>query len=56
MPDTFEPAPPSGSACRRRGRGRLDDALPYVIGVERVLRADFALYPVFTDSKVRLPG
>ena len=54
MPDTFEPAQveaPAGAA-----RGRLDDALPYVIGVERVLRADFALYPVFTDSKVRLPG
>ena len=37
-------------------RARLGAALPYVLSVERVLRADFGLYPVFTDSKVQLPG
>jgi hypothetical protein len=61
--------PPSGNACRtsdgpstsntidfEAARARLGDALPYVLSVERVLRDDFGLYPVFTDSKVRLPG
>ena len=37
-------------------RQRLGGALPYVISVERALRADLQIYPVFTDSKVRLPG
>ena len=37
-------------------RARLGDALPYVMSVERALRADVQIYPVFTDSKVRLPG
>ena len=35
---------------------RLGEALPYVIAVERALRVDQKIYPVFTDSKVRLPG
>jgi hypothetical protein len=37
-------------------RARLGDALGYVMSVERALRADLQIYPVFTDSKVRLPG
>ena len=37
-------------------RVRLGDALPYVITVERALRTDQKIYPVFTDSKVHLPG
>jgi len=37
-------------------RKRLGDALPYVLTVERALRADQKIYPVFTDSKVHLPG
>ena len=37
-------------------RARLGDALPYVMTVERALRTDQRIYPVFTDSKVRLPG
>jgi len=37
-------------------RHRLGDALPYVMAAERVLRVDRKIYPVFTDSKVRLPG
>ena len=36
-------------------RARLGDALPYVITVERALRTDLKIYPVFTDSTVRLP-
>ena len=37
-------------------RARLGDSLPYVMRVERALRTDLKIYPVFTDSKVRLPG
>ena len=37
-------------------RQRLGEALPYVMTVERALRTDLKIYPVFTDSKVRLPG
>ena len=37
-------------------RVQLGEALPYVTSVERTLRADFWIYPVFTDSKVHLPG
>ena len=37
-------------------RTRLGDALPYVMTVERALRTDQKIYPVFTDSKVHLPG
>lgn len=37
-------------------RNQLGAALPYVVSIERVLRADVGLYPVFSDSKVRLPG
>ena len=37
-------------------RVRLGDALPYVMTVERALRTDQKIYPVFTDSKVHLPG
>jgi len=37
-------------------RTRLGDALPYVMAVERALRTDLKIYPVFTDSKVHLPG
>ena len=37
-------------------RARLGAALPYVLAAERALRADIGIYPVFTDSKVRLPG
>ena len=37
-------------------RRRLGDSLPYVMSVERALRTDLKIYPVFTDSKVRLPG
>lgn len=37
-------------------RNRLGEALPYVMAVERALRTDLKIYPVFTDSKVHLPG
>ena len=37
-------------------RQRLGDALPYVLAAERALRVDRSIYPVFTDSKVHLPG
>lgn len=37
-------------------RERLGASLPYVLAAERALRADHKIYPVFTDSKVRLPG
>ena len=37
-------------------RRRLGEALPYVMAAERALRVDLKIYPVFTDSKVRLPG
>lgn len=37
-------------------RVRLGEALPYVMAVERALRTDLKIYPVFTDSKVHLPG
>ena len=37
-------------------RVRLGDVLPYVMSVERALRTDLKIYPVFTDSRVRLPG
>ena len=37
-------------------RVRLGNALPYVMTVERALRTDQKIYPVFTDSKVHLPG
>jgi hypothetical protein len=30
-------------------RARLGDALPYVMSVERALRIDLKVYPVFTD-------
>ena len=39
-----------------KARLRLGDALPYVMTVERALRTDQKIYPVFTDSKVHLPG
>ena len=39
-----------------KARERLGDALPYVMSVERALRTDLKIYPVFTDSTVRLPG
>ena len=39
-----------------KARERLGEALPYVIAAERALRMDLNIYPVFTDSKVRLPG
>ena len=37
-------------------RSRLKEALPYVMAAERALRADLQIYPVFTDSKLHLPG
>ena len=37
-------------------RARLGEALPYVIAVERALRVELKIYPVFTDSKVHRPG
>jgi hypothetical protein len=37
-------------------RQRLGESLAYVLAAERALRADHGIYPVFTDSKVRLPG
>jgi hypothetical protein len=37
-------------------RQRLGDSLPYVLAAERALRSDHQIYPVFTGSKVRLPG
>jgi hypothetical protein len=37
-------------------RTRLGDGLPYVMAVERALRADLKIYAVFTNSKVHLPG
>lgn len=39
-----------------KSRERLGAALPYVLAAERALRTDISIYPVFTDSKVRLPG
>lgn len=30
--------------------------VPSLATAERVLRVDLNIYPVFTDSKVRLPG
>lgn len=37
-------------------RQRLGDSLPYVLAVERALRADHGIDLVFTDAKGRLPG
>jgi hypothetical protein len=37
-------------------RERLGESLAYVLAAERALRVDHQIYPVFTDSKVRLPG
>lgn len=39
-----------------QAKERLGEALPYVIAAERALRVDLQIYPVFTDSKVHLPG
>jgi len=39
-----------------KAREHLGAALPYVLAAERALRTDISIYPVFTDSKVRLPG
>ena len=39
-----------------QARQRLGDSLPYVLAAERALRVEHQIYPVFTDSKVRLPG
>jgi hypothetical protein len=33
----------------QKARGRLGDALPYVMSIERALRTDLQIYPVFTD-------